>query len=205
FRVYTLSIAESILEKSPARERLPALDTDGGAVLECSPGAVSNLRELLAPVLNPAMPLNGTGLNGLLSTVQESLPHLIGEAVTGGGKRKPVRLTRSTRQSVIARVTGHVRDNDDAPASVGGLSRELGISERTLHRALKDHFGVGPKEYLRALRLNRVRRELRRADPGASQVREIALRFGFWHASQFAADYWRLFGELPSETLARRA
>jgi AraC family ethanolamine operon transcriptional activator len=32
-------------------------------------------------------------------------------------------------------------------------------------------------------------------------INEIANRWGFWHMSQFAADYRRFFGELPSETL----
>jgi hypothetical protein len=31
----------------------------------------------------------------------------------------------------------------------------------------------------------------------------VALRKGYWHMSQFAADYRRLFGELPSSTLHR--
>jgi AraC-like DNA-binding protein len=32
-------------------------------------------------------------------------------------------------------------------------------------------------------------------------VNEIAARWGFDHAGNFAADYRRLFGELPSQTL----
>jgi AraC family ethanolamine operon transcriptional activator len=39
---------------------------------------------------------------------------------------------------------------------------------------------------------------------GASP-REIAIEWGFWHMGQFAADYRRQFGELPSETLTREA
>jgi AraC family ethanolamine operon transcriptional activator len=31
-------------------------------------------------------------------------------------------------------------------------------------------------------------------------VHEIARRWGFWHIGEFAADYRRLFGELPSQT-----
>jgi AraC family ethanolamine operon transcriptional activator len=34
-----------------------------------------------------------------------------------------------------------------------------------------------------------------------SLINEIAHRWGFWHMSQFATDYHRFFGELPSETL----
>jgi AraC family ethanolamine operon transcriptional activator len=46
-----------------------------------------------------------------------------------------------------------------------------------------------------------VRQELKVAPAGTASVREIARRWGFWHTGEFAADYRRLFGELPSETL----
>jgi AraC-like DNA-binding protein len=35
----------------------------------------------------------------------------------------------------------------------------------------------------------------------ASTVSEIALGWGFEHTGDFTADYYRLFGELPSQTL----
>ena len=53
------------------------------------------------------------------------------------------------------------------------------------------------QRYLHALRLNRARRELRLADPDVSRVSDVANRWNFWHMGQFAADYRRLFGELP--------
>jgi AraC family ethanolamine operon transcriptional activator len=34
-------------------------------------------------------------------------------------------------------------------------------------------------------------------------VHEVAQRWGFWHTGEFAADYCRLFGELPSQTLGK--
>lgn len=62
--------------------------------------------------------------------------------------------------------------------------------------------GLSPVQYLRAARLLGVRRELLRAGP-VIRVSDAAARWGFWRLSQFAADYKRLFGELPSETLGR--
>ena len=46
------------------------------------------------------------------------------------------------------------------------------------------------------------RQELKAA-PAGTTVREIARRWGFRHTGEFAADYRRLFGELPSETFNR--
>jgi AraC family ethanolamine operon transcriptional activator len=60
--------------------------------------------------------------------------------------------------------------------------------------------GTTPIKYLRSLRLNSVRRALRQAAPGVT-IQDIASHWGFWHLSQFAQDYKKLFGELPSATL----
>ena len=60
-----------------------------------------------------------------------------------------------------------------------------------------------PHQYLQALRLNGLRRALR--DPaGPGSVQEAAARWGFWHLSACAAEYKRMFGELPSMTLRAR-
>jgi AraC-like DNA-binding protein len=48
--------------------------------------------------------------------------------------------------------------------------------------------------------LNGVRRGLRDAEKGVA-VQDVAAHWGFWHLGQFAQDYKRLFGELPSTTL----
>lgn len=58
---------------------------------------------------------------------------------------------------------------------------------------------ISPVTYLRTMRLNRVRSELRQCP--ASTVGDVAARWGFWHLSRFAREYRALFGELPSATL----
>jgi AraC-like DNA-binding protein len=54
-----------------------------------------------------------------------------------------------------------------------------------------------------ALRLNGVHRELKNADPISTTITDLANRWGFWHMSQFAADFRRFFGELPSATIGK--
>jgi len=55
-------------------------------------------------------------------------------------------------------------------------------------------------KYLRLRRPWLVRKQLL-AD--AASVKVAALTYGFWHLSDFFGSYRALFGELPSETLAR--
>lgn len=87
--------------------------------------------------------------------------------------------------------------------TVADLCRALGVSRRTLQYCFEDVLQINPIAYIRAMRLNAVRRELRQAMPGETCVADIAARHGFWHLSHFSADYRRMFGELPSATLAR--
>ena len=76
----------------------------------------------------------------------------------------------------------------------------MGTSRRKLNYCFQDVLGTTPVKYLRSLRLNGARRALRQAAPGVT-IQDIASHWGFWHLSQFAQDYKKLFGELPSATL----
>jgi AraC family ethanolamine operon transcriptional activator len=105
-----------------------------------------------------------------------------------------------------------VRDAEDyalatatKPVRMTELCRALGVSERTLRYAFQDVRGEGPASCLRTLRLNRAHRMLRDVEPCGLLVKQAAHSNGFTHLGDFARSYERLFGELPSETLARRA
>jgi AraC family ethanolamine operon transcriptional activator len=72
----------------------------------------------------------------------------------------------------------------------------------TLVDTFHEHFGTTPKAYLRAVRLNQVRKGLMNAAP-ESRIADVANEWSFWHMGEFAANYNRLFGELPSATRTR--
>ncbi|MGI9516102.1 MAG: helix-turn-helix domain-containing protein, partial [Pirellulaceae bacterium] len=96
----------------------------------------------------------------------------------------------------------YIRKFADENIRVVDLCRAARVSQRTLEYAFQEKYGVNPKSFLLALRLNNVRRELRAAQDGQKIV-DIANRWGFWHMGQFAADYRKHFDELPSQTLGR--
>ena len=95
-----------------------------------------------------------------------------------------------------------IEDHADEPPSIQDICRVSGVSWRTLNYAFHEKFGITPKQYLQATRLQRVRERILRSDP-SSAIAEIAAHWGFWHMGQFARDYRKQFGELPSETLFR--
>lgn len=75
--------------------------------------------------------------------------------------------------------------------------------ERTLQYYFLRELSCTPIAYLRTMRLNRVRAVLLSAESSHRTITQIATNFGFVHLGRFSAHYRRLFGELPSETLAR--
>lgn len=108
-----------------------------------------------------------------------------------------------TRQLVVAQARAYMEAHIDEPITVADLCIELGVSRRTLQYSFQDVLDLNPVKFLRAMRLNGVRRDLKRADASRETVADIAARWGFWHLSHFAADYRAMFYELPSETLKR--
>lgn len=87
--------------------------------------------------------------------------------------------------------------------TTASLAREAKVTERSLQLGFRKHLNMGPMEYLREIRLRRVRDQLRAAQADAVTVAEVAAQWGFLHAGHFAARYHRRFGERPSDTLRR--
>ena len=77
-----------------------------------------------------------------------------------------------------------------------------GVTERALEYGFLSSFGVTPKRYLQSLRLVGVRRELRSAGR-STKIADVANHWGYWHMGQFAADYRKQLGELPSRTVEK--
>ena len=104
------------------------------------------------------------------------------------------------RKKLVDRACELMIGHADEPLSILEVCSHLGTSRRKLNYSFQDVLGTTPVKYLRALRLNGVRRGLRDAAKGVT-VQDVAAHWGFWHLGQFAQDYKRLFGELPSTTL----
>jgi AraC-like DNA-binding protein len=85
------------------------------------------------------------------------------------------------------------------------LCATIGVRERTLRVCCSEFLGMSPGRYIQLRRLNMVRAELHRADPGTASVAEIAQRYQFSQLGRFAVTYRAVFGEMPSDTLRRAA
>ncbi len=113
----------------------------------------------------------------------------------------------NARASHAMRATSAVRrffrEHPGASVSILDLYAIAATSERTLRNASEAIAGESPMAFLRAMRLNQVRRCLLAATTPV-RITEIGMKYGFLHMPQFSKDYRTLFGELPSETIRRQ-
>ena len=192
FDMYVLSFSPEVLYAAAQATGVANLDRllDASDAVDVDPGALDALR----------VSLNAWFSNPKREWARSELPSAVVRLLAGATQpQTPVllmdRAIRMTQQHVDSRPFAALRVTD--------LCRRIGVSERTLRHAFRDRLGMTPKAYVRDRRLNLVRNALCDADASVARIGEIANRCEFWHMGQFAADYRRLFGELPSETLQR--
>jgi len=178
-------------------------DLAGKSLLSPPPPATRRLAEAIRQTLN----LTWANRDALARAgVQKQLCHRLldqlARTVTGVGAPPPCPARFHSRRQLVREAEALMDSRLDGTLSSLDLCRELEVSERSLHYAFRDILGQTPMAHYRHKRLNAIRRLLKKADPLQTTVAEAGRAWGFWHTGQFAADYRRLFGELPSSTLA---
>lgn len=93
--------------------------------------------------------------------------------------------------------------NADEVITPAELARVGYMSIRTLHASFQQVLQATPMDYLRRIRMERVRAELVQNSDPEVKITELAARWGFYHPSRFAARYRDMYGELPSQTILR--
>lgn len=120
-----------------------------------------------------------------------------------GDELRAARLEQGRRRRIVQSAIDLLASVGAPAPSVATLCESLEVSAPTLYRAFREELGMSPKAYLMAWTLNGIHGDLVRASP-TERVNELAAQWGLWHMGQFARDYRKHFGELPSETLRRR-
>lgn len=134
----------------------------------------------------------------LIRQLEESVVLLFGDIELG---HEPDVSNYRTRRYIVDRCHDLIRNQPEDPPSLMTLCHQLRISRRTLQYSFQAEVGQSPVTYLRALRLNAVRRSLLQ-DP-TQRLAGAAASQGFFHQSYFCREYRRLFQELPSTTCTR--
>ncbi len=176
---------------------------EGSSFVESGPRRMETLRRSLARLYSTVSTQGDSLLSEAECSDMEFEVHSALVTALASDLEKDMRLPHATfRSRALRPALDYIEANADRAPTVKDICVASGASYRTLNYAFLERFGVAPKQYLQAVRLDGVRKALRKLGPQRAII-DAANRWGFWHMGQFAADYKRQFGELPSETLAR--
>lgn len=113
----------------------------------------------------------------------------------------PAPLCQQRRFATVLAARALVSQPLHQAITVDDVCARLHLTRRTLQNHFLSVVGLSPADFLKAVRLNACRRQLRAASIHALSVQEVAAQWGFFHMGHFAHDYKEMFGELPSHTL----
>ncbi len=109
----------------------------------------------------------------------------------------------SGRRRIRSKALEFIRAHQQRAVTVSEVCEAASCSISTLERTFREEFGVSPKQYIVRNRLAGAHRSLLNPQKAHSTIAHLASDWGLSHMSQFAADYRKLFGELPSQTQRR--
>ena len=205
FEVFTFSYTEEYLNAIGANLGLPEINklANGTDTFKCRMLELSEIRRQLRQIIHTLKNCSLENVN--FSLIQRLEIEFAEHILMILAKSVPVTSNSlRARNRAIKQIKQYLSENPADPVTVSQLCKVTGASIRTLQYAFLEHYGVSPKTYLKCFRLNGVRKELWGSDPDSKRVNDISSLWGFWHMGQFAGDYRKLFGELPSETLNRK-
>ena len=207
FEAIDISITEKDFNTLNQLWGFPDLDSmiANREMLDCNPANMFRLRKLLADICtkvenNPERFYKDIELH---NTVKHQVPYLLAQALMSA-ETHCIKATANMKVQAIKTVIDYIQSLANKNISIETICSDTGINIRTLQRAFLEEYGVTPKSYLQSQRLNQAYKTLLYSDPKTTKIKDVALSQGYWHMSQFAVDYRRQFGELPSKTLAHQ-
>ena len=204
FEAIDFSITEEAFNELLQQWQLPELDKliARREMVICKPDIMQLLRKTLKTICltvnnKPELLSHNTALQDLIKI---EIPNLLSQALMQA-ESQDIKTMPKKRSHALKTAIDYIQTTPHKKISLNAFCIENYINERTLQRAFLEHYGMTAKSYATAHRLNHVFKILSAGDPKTTHISDIATDHGFWHMSQFATDYRRHFGELPSKTL----
>ncbi|WP_037368886.1 helix-turn-helix transcriptional regulator [Amycolatopsis orientalis] len=158
-------------------------------------GAITYLRDqvLAAPDIAEHPLLVSTATQHLAAAVLAAFPTSALEERAGA--------SLDAHPPALRRAIAFIEANPDRDITALDVAQAAGVSARAVQLAFRRHLDTTPMAYLRRVRLDHARAELRAAVPGETTVTQVAARWGYPRPSAFTAHYRAAYGELPSQAL----
>jgi AraC-like DNA-binding protein len=196
--------APRLVELRPGAPTLARLVDATRAVLEAADAdaaAATAAPAKAAAAAGAAAPLAGAGpcrLDLAEARLVARVTDLLTQQALPSHRERAGEITAARLAALEAWIEAHLAE----PLTLGALCAQAGVGARSLQKAFQARRGMSPVRYVLERRLARAQARLSHALPGDT-VTMVALDCGFDHMSRFAQSYRRLFGEAPSQTLAR--
>lgn len=201
FDIHTFTISERRVTQKLVELELPCDLLVGREMCNVDSRLILALRLQLGRML--ALTAKGVvvGQCALEAELDVLLGYLLSAWASASNQRRAA--LPSAQSDMLHRVVEYIKAHQYRPIRISELCEHAGVSERTLQYAFKRKFQMTPKQYLQACRLNGVRSAI--LSRSGVSITDLASEWGFWHMGQFAADYRKLFGVRPNESLRSRA
>jgi len=204
FNAYVFSLTEDKLNASCDLLSLPNIRTliNKNEVFKCQSEKMAEFRRWLHTVKIELTSLDSSVRDKhYLHHIEQEIIDRILMILT---ENRFVTKSRSRKRDIALSIAEkYISEPNRGIVTIAELCDAANICERTLEYAFRERYGITPKTYTLVYRLNSARKQLRKTQPGAALVSEIARQHGFWHMSDFSAGYKKLFNELPLSTLNR--
>ena len=203
FDVFVISLSEEILNQACASLELPDIRTliNELEVFCCCSQRLAELRSWLLSVKHETVDFTTAVRNRrYLKHIEQEVTYRLLNILAEPHQAVSMRPFRK-RDLALMKAERFIVESDVSVITIPELCMVANVSERTLEYAFRERYGLTPKAYTLIHRMNNIHKYLRRSDPQNTLISEIARQYGFWHMGKFSADYKKLFGELPSETL----
>lgn len=201
FSCVSITVPSHVWEAARGLAGVDSANFGGARIHMIEPGVY---REIERRIHNLRRSLRSAGADRHLAAVAGAeaaafATELISITWTSGETGKDARDSHRNRARLARRAEDWMRAHLGESIHIPDLCRAFGVSRRELEYAFRMVHDESPRDYLHALRLNAIRRELLSTGNHRS-VSDIALAKGISHFGRFAADYRRMFGGNPGET-----
>lgn len=203
FDFFIISLDEDKLNKTCNSLQLPDVRTliNNNEVFHCHPQKLTEIRSWFFSIKHELTSITASIIyTGYLDYIEQELTDTLIRILLEN--KQPVAMKPFRKRDLaLLSANNYISETGMETITVPELCAATDVSKRTLEYAFRERYGLTPKSYLMIYRMNNARKQLRKANSKYNRVTEIARQHGFWHMGKFSADYKRLFGELPSETL----
>lgn len=144
--------------------------------------------------------LNPNTQNWSAQSQQKIINDAVIELVSFNSDKLAGKPSFKQRQLVVQKVRDYIyKQVNLEPITIDDLCKVAHVSRRTLQYSFNDLLGISPKQFIKAVRLNQIRRCLLNHEDDRN-IYQIAFDFGYFHLGQFSQDYKKMFAETASET-----